>query len=521
MSALVRRTDHTDQAPGRFDRTSPAPVIEATAVAKSYGATRAIRTADLRIVAGEIHALVGENGSGKSSLVKILSGVQQPDAGTLLLRGRAVSGWRSPREAARSGVTAVYQEVLTVPERSLVENVWLGAEGVFRPAASGVSRRRRAEVILGQLLDPPPDSQTPAGLLSLSQRQATCICRALLRDPELLILDEATSALDVDTRDRLFALLRARVATGKAVLFISHRMDEIEDIADRVTVMKSGETIACLERSKDRAERLVALMSGTRQAATAASGPKLGAGPLVLSARELRLTSDARAIEFALHAGEIVGIAGLEGHGQSRFLAALAGRAQRASGVVRHTDVQTPICDPEAAAAQGIVYVPRERRDEALFESLSVRDNFAVPTLRRDRRWGLVSNGGAERRLNAYILQLRIRVARSDAPIGTLSGGNQQKVVLARWLAAEPAIVLLDDPTRGIDVGAKRDIYRILHELTGNGTAVVMVSTDLDEHLELMHRVLVFRESGVFQSFERHELSRERLIGAFFGRQTR
>ncbi|WP_277037568.1 sugar ABC transporter ATP-binding protein [Actinacidiphila oryziradicis] len=513
--------------------------LEVTGLAKSFGATRALRSCSLRLPAGEVHALMGENGSGKSPLVKILTGIHAPDSGGFLVGGAAVR-FTAPAAAISAGVMAVYQEVLVVGPRSVLENVWLGADGVFRRRASGSQKRAKATAVLSELLERVPDLDTPVEHLSLSDRQACGIARALVREPKVLILDEATSALDVATRDRLFAAVARRKATGICVLFVSHRMDEVDAIADRVSVLRSGESVATLEAKEATTAELVRLMTGAEHLTGATAdglahraAPDAGA-PVLLRVRGLRLVPEAEPVDFELRAGEVVGLAGLEGHGQDAFIKALwegppgegsvlrtqdAAGAGAGVGVGTGTGVETEIRSEQRAAAAGIGYVPRDRRAEALFGTMSIRENFAAATLRQDGRLGLISRRSALARFAPYRARLKIRMGRESDPITSLSGGNQQKVVIARWLARDPRVLLLNDPTRGVDIGAKRDIYALLDDLTRRrGVAVVMLSTEVDEHIELMDRVLVFREGSLSATLPRAELTRQSLVAAFFGR---
>jgi len=508
--------------PTRYERLPAGEVLlSLRSIRKAFGATVAVRDASFEVRAGEVHALMGENGSGKSTLVKILSGVHAPDRGTISVRGTSHAAFRSPKEALAAGVATVFQEVLATPNRSVLDNLWLGADGVFRISRSQRERRRLAEEVLAELLESPPSLDTLVGDLDLSDRQACAIARAVLRQPSLLVLDEATSALDFDTRNRLFAMIRRQVAAGAGVILITHRMDEVREIADRVTVLRTGETVDTLSGEDWTTAELVRLMTG--QASLVGDAPqqelaRREPGQVVLRTRQLRLGAGRAPIDFALRAGEIVGLAGLEGQGQDAFLRSLWGLGG-ASGTVERVEGERAIPVPSKYAARraGIAYVPRERRAESIFEWMSILDNFTPPTLTRDRRGGLLSSRAALTRFSDYIGRLRIKLGRPADGIGTLSGGNQQKVIIARWLAADPAILLLNDPTRGIDIGAKRDLYALLGELAERGLAVVMLSTEVDEHLELMDRVLVFRDEEVSAEFSHAELSRETLVASFFG----
>ena len=500
------------------DASAARALVRMAGIRKAFGPTVALRRADVEIRSGEIHALMGENGSGKSTLVKILSGVHAADAGTIEIGGRTHGAFRSPDESLRNGIATVFQEVLTVETQTVLENLWLGSDGLFATRRSKREKQRLAREVLARLVEIPPSLDALVGDLELSDRQACAIARALLREPRLLILDEATSALDFDTRGRLFELLRQRSAEGVGVVLISHRMDEVREIADRLTVLRSGETVATLGDDWTTPQ-LVALMTGSDRLTdrrTPASGERERGG-VVLSTRSLRLAPECDPIDFTLRAGELVGLAGLEGQGQDLFIRALWGLPGAQGEVVRHgTSGTRTIASKYAAKRAGIAYVPRERRAESIFGWMSILENFSAATLRIDRRAGLLSGRAALERFERYAKKLKIKFGRSGDGIGTLSGGNQQKVIIARWLASEPDVLLLNDPTRGIDIGAKHDLYALLAELTGQGLAVVMLSTEVEEHIELMDRVLVFRENELAAEFTKAELERDRLVGSFF-----
>jgi ABC-type sugar transport system ATPase subunit len=517
------RTDQSLDGPGPA-QTAPAPLLRVANVAKAFGPTQAVRDASFELHAGEVLALVGENGCGKSTMVKILSGVHQPDAGEIALDGEAVPPLASPQQAHRRGIMTVFQEVLVAESCSVLDNVWLGVDDTWRARVPMREKRARAREVLTQLLGRDIDLGMAVEELSLSDRQACGIVRALLRDPKILILDEATSALDVATRDRLFEMVGALSRQGVGVIFITHRMDEIERIGDRITVMRSGVTVGGFDRGQWTSRQLVQMMTGA-DALGAKESRRLAAaeerrGDVVLSVRGLRLRPDAAPIDLEVRAGELVGVAGLEGQGGNTFLEALRGGVATEGEVIRHVDGKEAVIDsPADAADYDIAYVPRERRLDAIFSWMSIRENFAMPTLARDSRFGWLRTRSSRKRLDAYKERLGIVLGSPENSIMTLSGGNQQKVIIARWLAYGPRVLLLNDPTRGIDIGAKNDLYALFGALAAEGLAVVMLSTELDEHVELMDRVLVFREDELFKEFQRSEVTRERLVAAFFGEE--
>jgi ABC-type sugar transport system ATPase subunit len=508
-------------APESASATGSDVVLRVTGLAKSFGATEALRDCSLELRRGEVLAIMGENASGKSTLVKILSGVHRPDVGTLEVMGQSLAHLTSPRVAQTIGIATVFQEILIVSQQTVLTNIWLGRDGLLRRQIPAQVRREKGRDVLTRLIDE-PRLDAVAGRLALSDRQAVCIARALVREPRILILDEATSALDVATRDRLFAVMRELRADGTSILFISHRMDEVEEIADRVTVMRSGRTVAALPREEATTRRLVALMTGVedagREIRPAVAANTRVRDQVVVRTRGVRLIEGSEPIDVELRAGELVGVAGLEGHGQDSFLRVLAG-VSPAAGEVECLTGPAPqaLRSQGEARAAGIAYVPRDRRDESIFETRSILENFQVTTLEADRRRGLLRRSATDRRFDTYAHLLNIRTGHRSNPITSLSGGTQQKVVIARWLATNPRILLLNDPTRGVDMATKSDIYRVLRDAAADGVAIVMLSTEVLELVELMDRVLVFREGEVFTMLSREELSRPRLVAAYFG----
>lgn len=485
---------------------------------RSFGETSALVSCTLDVRAGEIHALVGENGSGKSTLIKILSGVLQQDAGTLTWRGVDAT-FADPKAAQRAGIATVFQETLSVEELSVCDNILLGLDGVVRRAATPRREAELASAALAEVGLATLDIEAPMLSLSLAQRQLVTIARAFARPWRLLILDESTSALDVDDRDRLFEALARLRGEERSILFVSHRMDEIAAIAHRVTVLRSGRNLPTLSAGEASTERLLELMS-TREEAKAAEGRArskrvVAPGRPVLTVEALTLRASKAAFDLSVAAGEILGIAGLEGHGGVAFIECLAGLAPAAHGAIRTE--RGIIRSPRDAARSGVAFVPRDRKRDGIFPPLSVLDNVVFPILPRFARSGFIRRTALQRMTSAIMERMRLKATRSAVPIATLSGGNQQKVLLGRWIATEPRTLVLNDPMRGVDQGTKLDLYDVLHGLAANGMAIVFLSTELPELCFLCDRVAVFREHTLAAVIERDAVSERTLIAAMFG----
>lgn len=529
-------------APGSSDLSAGRLLLSARGIGKRFGATRALEDCDLEIRWGEIHALVGENGSGKSTLIKILSGVFTQDAGTIEWQGAAVS-FRRPRQAQQAGVATVFQETLIADELSIRDNIFAGTGGLIRRDYSRAEEVSNAGRILSELGFGDASLDRPLWRLPLSQRQIVTIARSLVRPWQLLILDEPTSALDVEEREGLFRFIRnVRDHGNAAVLLVSHRMDEITDLADRATVLRNGRSVGSLPRAEISSAALVRLMSDidttaaqnarsprrTRPAADAAytadradwaAGAPEG---LRMIAKDVVLGKAAEPFSVSVDDGEVVGVAGLAGHGQEAFLEAVAGLRRLRSGriLVRADSTQTltPVRRFGEAFRLGVAYVPRDRKQEGLFMPLSVLDNLALPVLPRYSRAGVLQRKKLGSDAMRLLKSLQLRGGQLDTPVARLSGGNQQKVLLGRWLAAEPRLLVLNDPMRGVDLGVKRQFYELLQRLSEQGMAVLLLSTELEELVAVAHRVVVFHEHTVSAVVPGNADSRASILAAMFGR---
>jgi ribose transport system ATP-binding protein len=511
----------------RDTERGPAPsLLRVADLRKSYGATQALRSCNIDIAPGEIRALLGENGSGKSTLVKILSGVVRADAGSVELSEMALSV-HSPREAQARGVVTVFQETLVAPDLSVLDNIFLGSDRTFRWGRPQPEQRRIARQALDALGASSIKLDSPVSVLPLHRRQLVTLARAVARPWRLLILDEATSALDVESRDALFRFLRQNRPAGSAVLFISHRMDEIAALAHSVTVLQSGETTATLAIADASVDRLIEMISQSHDGGrpkTPRSKPARGTPAAPKSGPRLRaqgvvLRSGGSRIDLEAKSGEIFGFSGLDGHGQAEFLATLAGLNKKEAGTVEtlHDGAWRPIATLREAVRNGVCYVPRDRKSDGLFLGLSVLDNYGLPTLWREARLSFINRAVIRARAKRDLAVLRTRYSSLSGPVARLSGGNQQKVLLARWLATGPAVMILDDPLRGVDAATKGEIYDVFRDLAGNGVTLLLLSTEIEELITCCDRAAVFRESEVSAVLEGAELTREAIVAAMFG----
>ncbi len=492
------------------------PLLEARGVRKHFPGVQALDGVSLSVHRGEVLALIGENGAGKSTLMKVLAGVHPPDAGELLLDGRPVH-FAGVRDAMRRGIVLIHQELNLADNLSVAANLFLGRELLwggplgFLAGRSMAGQSRRLLARVG--LDVHPGRRV--GELPLGQQQMVEIARALAQDAGVIIMDEPTSSLTQGETERLFEVIGDLKRAGVAVVYISHRLAEVKRIADRVEVLRDGRNSGRLSREEIDHGRMVQLMVGRdlkqffhREHAAASAGR-----PVRLEILEVRYAGGpASPVSFRVHAGEIVGMAGLVGAGRTELSEALFGLRRIESGAVRLDGRPVSLRSPAEAVAAGLLLVPEDRRHHGLVLEASVQHNFGLPNLDRLSVLRLVLPRREAALGRRECDRLRVRTPRLSQPVGLLSGGNQQKVVLGKWLARRPRVLILDEPTRGVDVGAKSEIYALMDELAAAGVAVVMISSDLEEVLGMSDRVLVLHEGRLAGELSRADLSEEAVM---------
>ncbi len=474
------------------------PLFRMAGITKRYGGVLALDGVDLLVRAGRIHAVLGENGAGKSSLIKCMAGVVQPDAGAMHLDGAPVR-FATPAAANAAGVACIFQELSLLPDLSVADNILISDPPRRLGLIDRRAQRRVAEAALAQVgagaegIHP----MAPVRDLPLSRRQLVEIAKALVRAPRLLILDEATSALTAADVAPVFRLLKQLRAQGMALVYISHRMDEIAELADECSVFRNGRRVDSFAAGSRTDDEIVTMMIGRDCSQVFPPKPPVPDAPPVLEVRNLSWGGALAGISLAVRPGEIVGLGGLDGQGQRELLLALFGVLRGVSGEVLVGGEPAAGGGPHGAAAQGVALIPEDRKTEGLMLPMSVGENLSFASL------GLLSHGGvldwaAERKAIARMVKLlAIKTAGSGVPVAALSGGNQQKVVLAKWLMNAPRVILLNDPTRGIDVGTKGEIYQLLRDLAAQGAAILLYSTDYAELIGCCDRVLVLYEGRV------------------------
>jgi rhamnose transport system ATP-binding protein len=490
------------------------PVLSVVDVAKSFGPTLALHGVSLDLLAGEIHALVGENGAGKSTLIKMMAGLYRPDAGHLAVDGEPVE-LRSPADAQALGIACIYQEPLVFPDLTVSENVFMGQSDGGR-LVHWRDLHARARAILSQL-EVDVDPRTSASQLTVAGQQAVEIAKAMSRQVRVLIMDEPTAALSAHEVDRLFRQVRRLAASGVAILFVSHRLDEVFEISGRITVLRDGHHISTKPVSDVSEVSLIRDMVGRDLSDFFRRVPH-EPGEVALGVESLGREGAFEDITFEVRSGEVLGFAGLVGSGRTEVAEALFGVRPADGGIIRRDGEAVDIRTPRDAMARGIAYVSEDRRRLGLSLPQSVTANITLPGLRRFvSRWRLVDRTAERRAADVYRQRLRIMSPSLLTPVGNLSGGNQQKVMLAKWLETKPSVMIFDEPTRGIDVGTKADVHELIGELARAGVAVILISSDLPEVLAMSDRVLVMREGRQMGIFAGTDLEQERIMTAAVG----
>jgi len=493
-------------------------LLEISGVGKSFPGVRALHDVSFSVGAGEVVAVLGENGAGKSTLMKILAGVQMPDTGSIRLEGAPVQ-IHSVEEGLSLGIALIHQELNLATNLSIGANLFLGREPVKRGLIDEREIELRSRKLLGRVgldLDP----ATLVGNLSIGRQQLVEIAKALSTNARILIMDEPTSSLSQGETERLFGVVKDLRQNGVSILYISHRLGEVVELADRVVVLRDGENAGELARAEINHDRMVSLMVGRDLAQFYAHQPH-PPGEVVLSVSGLRTPAHpSHGIDFELRAGEIVGMAGLVGAGRTELLETLFGITPAVGGTVIVEGVPRTLVNPRAAIAAGMVLVPEDRKQQGLILEMAVADNISLASISRDQRAGFL-NFAAERRITEEMTErMRIKTPSSRQIVRFLSGGNQQKVVLGKWLAMKPRILFLDEPTRGIDIGAKREIYALMEDLAKQGVAILFVSSELEEVIGMSDRALVMHEGRLAGALKREELGEESIMRLATGRTT-
>ncbi|MEN3259200.1 sugar ABC transporter ATP-binding protein [Sodalis endosymbiont of Spalangia cameroni] len=486
------------------------PLLQMKAISRRFGHFYALQEVNLTVYAGEVHALMGENGAGKSTLMKILAGAYPATSGEILIDGQPQL-IKGPKEALAAGITLIYQELNLAPNLTVAENIFLGSE-IHR---AGLVHRRQmvqtAQQVLDRLGARFRASDRVMGL-SIAEQQQVEIARALHRQSRILVMDEPTAALSTRETEQLFALIKRLRQEGMAIIYISHRMAEVYALSDRVSVLRDGRYVGALTREQLSASELVRMMVGRPLSDLFNKPPAAAGGAPRLTVEALTDGRKVRPCSLEVRAGEIVGLAGLVGAGRSELAQLIFGVRDKTGGQIALDGRPVSIGSPRAAIALGIGFLTENRKEQGLFLELAAHENIVMPTLTRDARFGLINRAKARRISAGAIDALQIRVPHAQVRAGGLSGGNQQKLLVSRWVAIRPRILLLDEPTRGVDVGAKSEIYRMMNDMARQGVAILMISSELPEVVGMSDRVYVMREGAIAGELRGDDMSQEKIM---------
>ncbi len=488
-----------------------APVIKIEHISKSFGGIQALKDVNFEVYSGEVHALLGENGAGKSTLIKIMTGVEQPDSGQLFFEGQPIH-FANTKAAQTHGIAAIYQEPSLFPDLDIAENIMVGRQPMRRRGVDWKKMYQEAGTLLKRLglsLDP----RTKARELSVAQQQLVEIARALSINARVLIMDEPTSSLTQGEVEELFAIVRQLRASGTAIVFISHRLEELFEIADRVTTLRDGSYVDTRSMSNVTTEELIRMMVG-RSLDQLFPKQDVLAGEVVLEVEDLSVDGAFSNVSFKLRRGEILGMAGLIGAGRTNVARAIFGIEPATSGTIKLDGKVVSINSPEKAMQLKIGYVPEDRKEHGLVLAMSIANNITLPVIAKFARFSWLNKKKETQAAREGSVQLEVKMAGVEQKVGQLSGGNQQKVVLAKWLGTKPRILILDEPTRGIDVGTKAAVHRLMSELAAQGMAILMISSELPEVLGMSDRILVMRAGQLTGEFSRAQATPEKLMAA-------
>ena len=485
-------------------------LVQLTGIEKRYPGVLALAGVDFDVLPGEIHALAGENGAGKSTLMKILGGVVLPSAGEIAVRGEKVR-MAGPRDALALGISLVHQELVSAPMLSVTENILLGRLPQRHGRVDWSAAHQRARAVLDRVgVD--ISEKTQMSRLSLGQQQLVEIARALTRDTAVLVLDEPSAILGQAELETLYTVVRSLREDGVGIVYISHRLGEVLDLSDRVTVLKDGRLQKTIQTRDLDHEQLVTLMTGRELTVPQKTSPAPNA-TVLLELRELNVRGGKGPINLKVRAGEIVGFAGLVGSGRTEVARAIIGADPSQGSVLVHGR-ELRRRSPRRAKSTGVAYLPEDRKEQGLLLNRSIRENVGLASLKMRSRLGVIRSGWDTRNSKHHAAAVHLRAPNLQAQAGSLSGGNQQKVMIARWLAADPSVLILDEPTRGIDVGSKSEIYQLIHQLAESGRAILMISSEIEEILSLSNRVIVMRDRKIVAELVGSEISEQAVTRA-------